>query len=184
MIKMLREIIDRFKYWKFVDRIGPDIPTQHWKLYFKSTMVKYCKLKFLKFTEDSEVRPGVYVFYPSKISIGSRVIVRPGTVLAADEHANIIISDNVMLGMGIHIYVNNHKYGDITKPVIDQGYFPSKNVVIKEGAWIGANSIILPGVEIGENTVIGAGSVVTKSFPKGIVAAGNPAIIIRTLSNQ
>lgn len=48
---------------------------------------------------------------------------------------------------------------------------------IKIGSWvfIGARSIILPGVTIGDNVVIGAGSVVTKSLPSGVVVAGNPA---------
>jgi maltose O-acetyltransferase len=40
---------------------------------------------------------------------------------------------------------------------------------------------VLPGVTIGENTVVGAGSIVTKDLPPNIVAAGNPARIVRSL---
>ena len=54
-------------------------------------------------------------------------------------------------------------------------------VILRKGCWIGANSIILPGVEIGENSVVGAGSIVTKSFPKGVVIAGNPAKLIKEI---
>ena len=48
---------------------------------------------------------------------------------------------------------------------------------------IGANSTILDGVKIGDNTVIAAGSVVTKSFPKGVVIGGLPAKIIKNLGD-
>jgi acetyltransferase-like isoleucine patch superfamily enzyme len=54
---------------------------------------------------------------------------------------------------------------------------------IKRGAKIGANATILPGVVIGENALVGAGAVVVKNVPAGMVVAGNPARIIRQLSD-
>lgn len=56
---------------------------------------------------------------------------------------------------GVYFYVNNHKFDRIDIPLIEQGYYPSKGILIKERAWIGANSIILPGVIIEENSVMG-----------------------------
>ena len=44
-----------------------------------------------------------------------------------------------------------------------------------------AGAVILPGVTIGDNSVIGAGSVVTKDIPEGVVAFGNPCRVIRSL---
>jgi maltose O-acetyltransferase len=41
--------------------------------------------------------------------------------------------------------------------------------------------IVCPGVTIGRNTVVGAGAVVTKDLPPRVVAAGNPARVIRRL---
>jgi acetyltransferase-like isoleucine patch superfamily enzyme len=49
---------------------------------------------------------------------------------------------------------------------------------ISRGAQIGINSCILPRVIIGEFSVIGAGSVVTKDIPAGMVAYGNPAQVV------
>jgi acetyltransferase-like isoleucine patch superfamily enzyme len=42
-------------------------------------------------------------------------------------------------------------------------------------------SLILKGVKIGDNSIIGAGSVVTSDIPSNVVAAGNPAKVIRQL---
>ena len=41
-----------------------------------------------------------------------------------------------------------------------------------EVVWVGAGALILPGVTIGSRTVIGAGSVVTKDIPEGVLAVG------------
>jgi len=46
--------------------------------------------------------------------------------------------------------------------------------VIKDGAWLGGSAIVCPGITIGENTVVGAGSVVTRDLPPGVLAVGNP----------
>ncbi|MDE7314074.1 MAG: maltose O-acetyltransferase, partial [Mucispirillum sp.] len=43
----------------------------------------------------------------------------------------------------------------------------------------GGGVIICPNVTIGDNTVIGAGSVVTKSIPANVIAAGNPCRVIK-----
>jgi acetyltransferase-like isoleucine patch superfamily enzyme len=54
-------------------------------------------------------------------------------------------------------------------------------VIVEDNVFVGANSIILKGVTIGENSVIGAGSVVTRSIPANVIAAGNPARMLRQL---
>lgn len=51
-------------------------------------------------------------------------------------------------------------------------------IKIGNNVYIGNCAIILPGVTIADDTIIGAGSIVTKSFPKGVIIAGNPAKII------
>ena len=49
-------------------------------------------------------------------------------------------------------------------------------------AFIGARCIILKGVTIGEGAVVGAGSVVTKDIPPGVIAYGNPAKVVKLLA--
>ena len=181
---MLKEIIRKYKFWKNTDRIGPDIPLTYWRFFFKPTMIKLCKKKFHSFDCSSEIRPGAYAVGCSQISIGKNVVIRPGTQLHGETSSleiSIIIEDEVLIGCGVHFYVENHNFLNSNIPIIYQGHSQAKGVLIKKGAWIGANSIILPGVEIGENTVVGAGSIVTKSLPKGVVAVGNPARIIKQI---
>ena len=56
----------------------------------------------------------------------------------------------------------------------------TKPVTIGDDVFIGTNSIILKGVTIRDRAVIGAGSVVTKDIPADSIAAGNPAVIVKT----
>lgn len=57
-------------------------------------------------------------------------------------------------------------------------------ILIGDNVWIGMGCIILPGVNIGTGSVIGAGSIVTKDIPENVIAGGNPAKIIRELSQE
>lgn len=179
-----REFFARLRFWRTADRIGPDIPTTHWRLYFRSTMRKLCQAKFRRFHDTADFRPGAYAMVCSKISIGRNAVIRPGTVLIADEReggAGIVIEDDVLTAPGIQLHVKNHVFSNPNLPIHDQGYGPSKEIVLKKGCWIGANSVILSGVTVGENSVVGAGSIVTKSIPPRVVAAGNPARVLRRL---
>jgi len=180
------ELRARLKFWKEADRIGPDIPFTHWRLHFRSTMYALCQRKFKHFGEGAEFRPGAYAVCCSRISLGKRVIVRPGCMLFSDPRpggAEITIEDDVMLGGAVHIYVHNHRFDDPSVPIIDQGHYRSESVVLKKGCWIGAGAIVLPGVTVGENSVIGAGSVVVRSIPPRVLAAGNPARVIREVGS-
>ena len=187
MRNTLIELYRHIRYWWSVDRIGPDIPLTHWCLYFKTTMQRLAQRKFLKFGLGAEFRPGAYAVACSKISIGNRVIIRPGCMLFADPRENgagITIEDNVMIGSAVHFYVSNHIFDDVSEPIINQGSAPSKPINLRDGSWVGAGSIILPGVTIGRNAVVGAGSVVTRNVPDFSVVIGSPAKVVKTINRK
>lgn len=183
---VLTDLTERLRYWRSADRIGPDVPTSHWRLYFEGPMLRMCRRLFKKFADTAAVRPGAYITGCSKISVGERVVIRPLSYISTDASAageEIIIEDDVMLGAGVHIYTNNHAFSDTRVPIIDQGYSIIEKVIIRRGAWIGANVIILPGVTIGANAVVGAGSVVTNDIPPRTVAVGAPARVIKKIGD-
>ena len=179
---LISELFGLLRFWRSADRLGPDIPSTHWRLHVKSLMRRLCRAKFKHFGEGAEFRAGAYAICCSKISLGKRVVVRPGCMLFADprpDGAGIVIEDDVMMGSGVHIYVANHSFGDLQVPIIDQGHYPSRAVRLERGCWIGALTVVLPGVKVGRNAVVGAGSVVTRDVPAGGVVAGAPARLVK-----
>lgn len=87
----------------------------------------------------------------------------------------IIFKKDALWGPGVKFVSSNHNAID-RKQIIN-----NKPIIIGKNVWIGANSVILPGIEIGNNSSVGAGSIVTKNIPENVIAAGNPARIIKQL---
>ncbi len=57
----------------------------------------------------------------------------------------------------------------------------SGDIVLEDDVWLGTGVTVLAGVRVGRGTVVGAGSVVTKDLPPGVLAAGNPARVLRSI---
>ena len=81
-----------------------------------------------------------------------------------------------MIGPNVQIYTAMHPLSASERR---NGIEFGAPVAIGDDCWIGGSAVICPGVRIGNGCVIGAGSVVTKDIPKGMVVAGNPARVIR-----
>ena len=89
---------------------------------------------------------------------------------------NIIIGKGTYIAPNVGIITANHLFENLDV------HAEAKEVNIGEKCWIGMNAMVLPGITLGDHTIVGAGSVVTKSFPKGhCIIAGNPAEIIKIL---
>jgi len=58
----------------------------------------------------------------------------------------------------------------------------TESVELKNNVWVGLRAIIGKGVTIGENSIIGAGAVVVNNVPANVIAAGNPAKVVKTLN--
>ena len=57
-----------------------------------------------------------------------------------------------------------------------------KGPTLRRGAKIGANATLMPDIVIGEGALVGAGAVVVRDVPPGVVVAGNPAQVIKEVS--
>src|SRR5687767_14940656 len=55
---------------------------------------------------------------------------------------------------------------------------------IRRGARIGGGAVLCPGIEIGEEAFVGAGAVVTKDVPPGVIVVGNPARVLRDVPDE
>ena len=80
--------------------------------------------------------------------------------------------------VGPHVVLTNARY-----PLSPNAKDTLAGPVIRRGAKVGANATILPGVVIGENALVGAGAVVVRDVAPGEVVAGNPARVIRHVSD-
>ncbi len=100
-----------------------------------------------------------------------------GTVIGAAQ--SVQIGNNVMCGANSMITDTDwHPVEPGARLKGAEGR--SSPVILKDNVWIGVGVIVLKGVTIGENSVIGAGSIVTTSIPRNVVAAGQPAKVIRS----
>lgn len=172
----------KLKFWIATQRIGPDMPLTHWMLYSKRLGFWLATKKLKHFGNAAEIRPHAYLVECAHISVGDRVVIRPGCKFFAVSHpsglGDITIEDNVLIGSDVHIYVSNHEFVDPDTDIYYQGHRTPAPVLIERGAWIGAKAVILPGVKIGQNAVVGAGSVVTKNVQARTRVAGCPAQIV------
>ena len=90
---------------------------------------------------------------------------------------DITLGDNVRVGANTTI-ISGDAHQDDPRAGKD------KPINIEDNVWIGSNVMILKGVTIGRNSVVGAGSIVTKSIPENVVAAGNPCKVIKPLNEE
>ena len=97
----------------------------------------------------------------------------------------IVIGDNLLTGRFVLITDNSHGNFEMQelnmhpsqRPLVSKG-----EVVIGNNVWLGDKVSVLPGVHIGNGCIIGANSVVTHDLPDYSIAAGNPAKVIKTIS--
>ena len=84
-----------------------------------------------------------------------------------------------MMGPNCFIHHRNHRFDRTDVPMIEQGYSPSKPVIIEDDVWIGQDVTIMVGRHISKGTIVAANAVVTKDFPEYSIIGGNPAKLIR-----
>ena len=126
--------------------------------------------------EGVVVQPPLQLEFGYPVSIGARTFVNYGSVLL--DCAPITIGADVQIATNVQLLTATHPLDAEERK---KGWELARPIAIGDGAWLGGGVIVCPGVTIGENTVIGAGSVVTKDIPGGVVAVGNPCRVQREL---
>ena len=123
-----------------------------------------------------DIQPPFYCDYGAHILIGENCFMNFNCVIL--DCALVTIGKNVQLGPGVQLYAAYHPL-DAAERI--KGPELAAPIVIGDNVWIGGGAIVCPGVTIGSDTTIGAGSVVTRSIPEKVFAAGNPCRVIRAL---
>lgn len=117
--------------------------------------------------------------FGTQISIGDGFIANYNLTIL--DEAPVTFGDRVFLGPNVSIYTVNHALLPDQRNV---GIMRSLPVTVGNNVWIGGNTIIMQGVTIGDGTVIGAGSVVTRDIPAGVIAVGNPCRVLRPITEE
>ena len=122
------------------------------------------------------VRPPLYVDFGFHLAIGDRTFVNFG--LVALDVAPITIGADCQIGPGVQLLTPVHPLdADLRRATWEQ----AAPISLGDNVWLGGGVIVLPGVTIGPDTVVGAGAVVSRDLPAGVLAVGTPARVVRTL---
>lgn len=132
------------------------------------------------FGRDTDVclQPPFFCDYGDNISLGRRVFFNFNCVVL--DVAEVRIGDHVLFGPAVQLYTATHPLDASARR---GGLEAARAIAIGDDVWIGGGAIVCPGVTIGARTVVGAGSVVTRDVPAGVLAAGNPCRVLRRLGD-
>src|SRR6478735_11788732 len=125
--------------------------------------------------EGVVVRPPFYCEY-GEISIGDRTFVNVDAVVL--DVAPVTIGAACQIATRVQLLTATHPIDPAPRRI---GWESAEPITIADNVWLGGGVIVCPGVTIGDDTVVGAGAVVTRDLPAGVVAVGSPARVLREL---
>jgi maltose O-acetyltransferase len=128
------------------------------------------------------VGEGVIVMPPfrcehgTQISIGARTFVNYDAIML--DVATITVGEACQIAPRVQLVTATHPIDPEPRRA---GWESAEPIVIEDNVWLGAGAIVCPGVTVGADTVVGAGAVVTRDLPSGVVAVGVPARVLREI---
>jgi maltose O-acetyltransferase len=127
--------------------------------------------------EDVTVRPPFICEYGA-ISIGDRTFVNVNAVML--DVAPIEIGAACQIATCVQLLTAGHPIDPEPRRI---GWEFGAPITIEDNVWLGGGVIVCPGVTIGQDTVVGAGAVVARDLPAGVVAVGVPARVVREIGD-
>ena len=125
--------------------------------------------------ETFHLIPPVRTEQGTNIRVGRNVFVNQGCTL--NDIGGITLGDDVMLGPNVSLITSGHPIDPATR----RSVITAAPIVLERNVWVGAGATVLQGVTIGADSVVAAGAVVTSDVPPGVVVAGVPARILRSV---
>lgn len=119
---------------------------------------------------------GAFVEIQKNAKVGSNCKISSHTFICE----GVTIEDEVFVGHSVTFINDSYPRATSGDGVLQtESDWTVETTIVKRGASIGSGSTILSRVTVGENSIVGAGSVVTKDVPPGVIVAGNPARVLR-----
>ncbi len=126
-----------------------------------------------------ETKIGAFVEVQKNAFIGKRCKISSHTFICE----GVTIEDNVFIGHAVTFINDSYPRATTTAGGLQtEADWKVERTIIKRGASIGSGSTILSKITVGENAVVGAGSIVTKDVPPNTIVAGNPARVLRYIT--
>lgn len=127
--------------------------------------------------ENSTILPPLRCDYGKHIVVGRDVFTNYNLTIL--DVCQVTIGDRTLIGPNVSIYAAGHPIAPEDRAT---GWEFGAEVHIGKDVWIGGSCVILAGVTIGDGAVVGAGSVVTRDVPPNSIAVGNPARVLREIT--
>jgi acetyltransferase-like isoleucine patch superfamily enzyme len=127
--------------------------------------------------DGTAVRTELVTFPGGRLAIGDSTYINYGTNISATQ--SVEIGAGCAIGQYCIIMDNDYHI-----PGHLEAMPPANPVRIGNGVWLGARVVVLPGSNIGDGSVIGANSVVKGCIPPGVIAAGMPARVLRSVAEE
>lgn len=135
-----------------------------------------CKKIFKEAGDNINIEKGAFFGRGGDLVIGDNSGIGENCVVPS----NIIIGKHVMMGPNLYILQQNHCFDDVNIPMCYQGYRRGYRTIIEDDVWIGRDVLMTPGRIIKKGSIIGAGTVLTKDFPKYSIIGGNPSRLLKS----
>ena len=163
-----------------LESMGPEFAIMKpWNLKINGPNISFGRAVHVVASRDRQVRLTVWrqAEQEGRIDIGDYALLCPGVRL--DSACHIEVGPNTMIAAGAYLTdADWHDVYDRSKPIGN-----SSKITLADNVWIGDSAIVCKGVSVGANSVIGAGSVVTRDIPANVIAAGNPAKVVKELDS-
>jgi virginiamycin A acetyltransferase len=131
----------------------------------------YCQ-SLRRFSINSRVSFGSF-FAQSQTTVVTRVYIGTYCVIGSSR-----IGDRTQIASHVQVLSGRRQHGrDEEGRMLSSDHEQFTETSIGNDCWIGASAIIM--ADIGDGATVGAGSVVVKPIPPGVVAVGNPARVVR-----
>jgi acetyltransferase-like isoleucine patch superfamily enzyme len=124
---------------------------------------------------------GAFVEIQKNATVGKNCKVSSHTFICE----GVTIEDGVFLGHSVTFINDSYPRATVAGGHLQtEADWKVEKTIVKKGASIGSGCTILANITIGENSIVGAGSVVTKDVPANAVVAGNPAKLLRYITEE